>query len=202
MVCRQSVPDLRQGHDSILRQRSYKLMDVGQRKPNFKGGRGRGRPPGSIMLTPEKRRLLIAAIEAGASDHAAARAAGIDPRTFRTWRAIVERRHPSRKPTPQLLELFREIDEAAARARISREIVVDAKTWLRYKARSRPGLDGWTEPVSEESGDEAPPVSTPTPEEFEEIVRALVEAMGLSLGHCGDPSCACARHQEHDDDET
>ena|SRR5438128_176729 len=109
------------------------------------------------------------AVEAGASDHAAAQAAGVDPRTFRDWRARVEGRHPTRKATPELVQLFREIDESAARARVSREIVVadrDPKHWLRYKARSRPGLEGWTEPVPEET-EVAVPIYLPTPEELE-----------------------------------
>lgn len=177
-------------------------MGVKRGKPEERGGRGPGRPPGSIKLTPENRRLLIAAIEAGASDHAAARAAGVDPRTFRAWRAIVEGRHPTRAPTPGLLGLFREIHEAAARARIAREIAVDAKTWLKNKARSKPGFDGWTEPVPEESGDDASPVFTPTAGEFEEILRALAEATGLSLGRCGDRSCPCSLHQEEAREET
>jgi hypothetical protein len=174
-----------------------------ERTSGDKQRRRRGRPPGSISLTPEKHQLLIAAVEAGASDHAAAQAAGIDPRTFRDWRARAEGRHPTRKPTPQLAELFREIDEAGARARISREIVVadrDPKHWLRYKARSKPGLDGWTEPVPEEADAGAAPVYVPTPEEFELIVRALAEAIAPSPRSCGDPACTCALHNgdEHD----
>jgi len=37
--------------------------------PGGTGG-GRGRPPGRIKLPPEKRSLLIAAVEAGGTDHA------------------------------------------------------------------------------------------------------------------------------------
>lgn len=165
--------------------------------------RRRGRPQGSISLTPEKRHLLIAAVEAGASDHAAAQAAGIDPRTFRDWRARAEGRHRTRKSTPQLIELFREIDEAAARARISREIVVadrDPKHWLRYKARSKPGLDGWTEPLPEEADEDHAPVYVSTPEEFEQTIRALAEAIGPMSRHCGDPACACPLHTEAEHD--
>src|SRR5207244_1687117 len=147
----------------------------------------------------------IAAVEAGGTDHACARAAGVDPRTYRTYRAIAEGRHPTRKPTPQLLELFRDIDEAEARSRIKREIDLatrDPKTWLRYRARSRPGLDGWTPPVPEEALEDRPAVYSPTPEEFAETLRALVEATGLSPGQCGDPSCPCPLHQEADRDQT
>src|SRR6266516_6412012 len=110
---------------------------MGRHRDTAKGPRGRGRPAGTIKLTPENRRLLLAAVEAGGTDHACARAAGIDPRTYRAWRAIAEGRHPTRRPTPELLELFRAIDEAEARSRIKREIDVanrDPKTWLRYRA--------------------------------------------------------------------
>lgn len=174
-------------------------------EPRPAGPSRRGRPPGSIKLTEDKRRLLIAAVEAGGTDHACARAAGIDPRTYRTWRAIAEGRHPIRKPTPEYVELFREIDEAEARSRIKREIDVanrDPKTWLRYRAPSRPGLDGWTAPVPEDGAGDAPPVYAPTPEEFAQTLRALVEATGLVLGSCGDPSCPCPLHKEEDRDQT
>jgi hypothetical protein len=185
---------------------SVKLTnELENKKPTRKGGRGRGRPRGTIKLTPEKRSLLLAAVEAGGTDHACARAAGVDPRTYRAWREIAEGRHPTRKPTPELVELFREIDEAEARSRIKREIDVanrDPKTWLRYRAPSRPGLDGWTPPVPEEADEDASSVYSPTPEEFAETLRALAQATGLSLGHCGDPSCSCRLHQEEEREQT
>jgi hypothetical protein len=164
--------------------------------------RRRGRPVG-IKLRPDQRRLLIAAVEAGASDHAAAQTAGVDPRTYRDWRARVEGRHPTRKATPELIELFREIDEAAARARVSREIDVaalDPKHWLKYKAPSRPGLPGWTEPVPDDA-DGAVPIYVPTIEEFETTVRVLAEAIGIAPRSCGDPDCPCALHEEDEDEK-
>jgi hypothetical protein len=172
--------------------------------PDEAPARGPGRPPGSLKITSEGRQLLLAAVEAGGSDHAAARAAHIDPRTFRTYRRIAEGRHPTRTPTPDLLELFREIDEAAARSRIRREIAVaekDPKHWLRYQAPSEPGLPGWTERVPEDQEEQIVPVYSPTPEEFAETLRALAEATGVSLGHCGDPSCTCSLHEEEHRDE-
>jgi hypothetical protein len=156
-------------------------------------------------VTAERRALLLAAVEAGGTDHACARVAGVDPRTYQNYRAIVEGRHPTRKPTPELLELFREIDEADARGRIKREIDVankDPKTWLRFRAPSRPGLDGWTAPVPDEGLAEGPAVYTPTPQEFAETLRALVAATGLSLGRCGEPSCPCPLHQEEGREQT
>ena len=175
------------------------------KKPRGNGSRRAGRPRGTIKLTAQRRTLLIAAVEAGGTDHACARAAGIDPRTYRTYRAIAEGRHPTRNPTPVLVELFREIDEADARSRIKREIDVanrDPKTWLRYRAPSRPGLDGWTAPVPEESAKDAALAYLPTPQEFAETLRALAEATGLSLGHCGNPSCTCSLHEEKDRDKS
>ncbi len=138
-----------------------------------------GRPPGTIKLTPENKQLLTAAVEAGATDHAAARAAGVDPRTYRSYRQIAEGRHPTRKPTRELLELFREVDEAAARSRIRREMQIaekDPGRWLRYRARSEPGLPGWTEPLPDEPEPEAAPIYQPTPEELAETFRVLVES--------------------------
>jgi hypothetical protein len=143
------------------------------------GHRRRGRPAGTTKLTTEGRQLLIAAIEAGASDHAAARVAGIDPRTFRTYRQIAEGRHATRQPTRELIELFREIDEAAARCRVRREMEVaerDPKHWLRYQAPSEPGLPGWTTRVPDGSEEASVAVYKPSPEELAEVFRILVES--------------------------
>lgn len=143
---------------------------------------------GSVKLTPEKRRLLVQAIEAGGSDHRAARAAGIDPRTFRLYRQIAEGRHPTRRPWPSLVELFVEIEEASARATLRQEIEVanrDPKHWLRYRAPSKPGLDGWTAPVPEEP-EEKDLEYQPSPEELEQTVLALAEALGLIEDPAGD----------------
>jgi len=149
------------------------------RKPKSKTSR-RGRPVGTIKLTPEMRLLLVTAIESGASDHAAARAAGIDPRTFRSYREIVEGRHPTRRPDRYLIELFKDIEEARARARIRREIELaqrDPKHWLRYQAPSLPGLPGWTAPVPEEPEESGvQPPYAPTPEELAAIVRIWIES--------------------------
>lgn len=147
--------------------------------------------------------MVIAAVEAGGTDHAAARAAGVDVHTYKEWRARVEGRHPTRKATPELVQLFKEIDEAAARARVTREIEVaerDPKHWLRYKARSKPGLEGWSEPVPDEAED-AVPIYTPTTEEFEVTIRVLAEAIGLMPQSCGDPHCSCPLHEEDSDVE-
>jgi hypothetical protein len=168
-----------------------------------RGREARGRPSGTIKLSPQSRALLIAAVEAGGTDHACARAAGIDPRTYRGWRAIAEGRHPTRKPTPELRALFDEIAVAGARSRIKREIDVanrHPRDWLKHRARSQPGLEGWTEPVPEEDAGEHPALYVPTEEEFAAMLRALAEATGL-VGPCADPGCPCPHHQHEEEKE-
>jgi hypothetical protein len=171
-------------------------------EPRPRSRRRTGRPEG-ISLSPEDRAMLVSAVEAGATDHAAAQAAGISERTFRDWRARAEGRHPTRKATPELLELFEQIAEAKGRARVLREIEVardDPKHWLRYQARSKPGLDGWTEPVPEATEEQGAKFHDPTLEELEEILRVLAEATGILPGSCDLEDCPCPRHLEDRDD--
>ena len=185
-------------------RREARDMQSGQAREGGSGVNRPGRPLGSIKLTPERRSMLIAAVEAGGTDHACARAAGIDPRTYRGWRAIAEGKDPSRQPTRELVALFREIDEAQARSRIRREIDVadrDPKHWLRYRAASKPGLDGWTAPLPETAEGDQQPVYAPSPEEFAQTLRVLAEATGLSFTGCGDPACTCSLHKEEEDDQ-
>jgi hypothetical protein len=173
------------------------------KEPKPKGRRRRGRPEG-ISLKEQDRQLLLGAIEAGGTDHAAAQAAGISERTFRDWRARAEGRHPTRRATPELLTLFEQIAAAKARARLKREIVVaerDPKHWLRYQARSRAGLDGWTDPVQEPPSEKAAELYAPTPEEFAEVVTVLAVATGITGRRCSDSDCSCADHQEESSDE-
>lgn len=169
--------------------------------PKPRAGPKRGRPEG-ISLSAEDRQLLLSAIEAGGSDHAAAQAAGISERTFRDWRARAEGRHPSRKATPELLALFEQIAAAKARARLKREIEVaqrDPKHWLRYQARSKPGLEGWTAPVEEPAPKKEAELYHPTPKEFQETLQVLAEATGIAGQRCDDPECSCPDHPEGTD---
>lgn len=119
-----------------------------------KKARSISRTLAGTRLTDDQKRQIIGLIEGGATDYVAAEVAGISARTFRELRQRAEGRHPTRRSTPELREFFAEVDEAIARARIKREIVVadtDPKYWLRHRARSKPGLEGWTEPVPEEA---------------------------------------------------
>jgi hypothetical protein len=146
---------------------------------------------------------IVAFIEGGAADYVAAEAVGIDARTFRDWTARGEGRHPERAPTPALVALARRVREAKARARAAREIIVaekEPKFWLTHMARSRPGREGWTEPVGGPGEDDParePDPYQPSPEELHEIVRVLSEA-GVLPPMCEDPECSCVHRRRKD----
>jgi head-tail adaptor len=157
--------------------------------------RTKQRPPGT-RLTEEQKLLIATAIEAGATDYVAAEVAGISARSFRELRQRAEGRHPSRRSTPELKQFFARVDEAIARARMKAEIEIadrDAKHWLRYRAPSKPGLDGWTAPVPEEP-ESVELGHVMSPDELREVVTTLVVSGAVPLPRCGDPSCTCRHH--------
>lgn len=153
------------------------------------------RSAGSRLI--EQRGLIIGAIEAGSTDHVVAQGvAGISPRTFRELRQRAEGRHPTRRATQELTKFFAEVDKAAARATMKQEIVVagtDPKHWLKYKARSKPGLEGWTEPVPEES-EAQDPIHVMSADELQQIVSTLLVSGAVEVPPCPDPSCTCSYH--------
>jgi len=167
--------------------------------------RRRGRPVGSVSLTPELERTILSYIEAGSFDYIAAEAAGIDGRTFRDWIARGEGRHPTRKRTPQLRAFSDKVRQARARARASREIQIadrDPKFWLQHAARSKVGRDGWSEPIGAPEEDPAAmPPYQPDQAELSQIFAVLVEAGVLELEPCGDQNCRCQRHGGEDADD-
>jgi hypothetical protein len=57
----------------------------GSRRNGHRASKRRGRPVGSIKLTPEAEARIITYIEAGSFDYVAAEAVGIDERTFRDY---------------------------------------------------------------------------------------------------------------------
>lgn len=153
----------------------------GPKRPRKPGNPGRSSRAGRIP--EEDRALLIAAIARGTAAHVAFQMIGTNQRTYRDWRARYERRHPTRRSTPDIDELFADVGQAHARARAAREMAVaekDPKAWLRHLARSEPGLIGWSEPVQEAALAEAPAAYQASPEEFKQIVRTLHEAMGAA----------------------
>jgi hypothetical protein len=170
---------------------------MSERKPKQakKGTRKRSTPAG-MRLNDEQMNLIVGAIEAGATDHVAAEAAGISARSFREMRQRAEARHPTRRSTPALIAFIERVNVAAARARMRQEIEVsksDPKHWLKYQARSKPGLDGWTEPIPEETSDQSPRM-LPTAAQLQETFLTLLEARVLRVPPCADTACPCAHH--------
>jgi hypothetical protein len=145
---------------------------------------------GSIKLTPETEAIILTYIEAGAADYIAAEAAGIDQRTFRDYLRRGRGEHPTRRSTPQLVRFAEAVMEAKARARAAREIQAaehHVPFWLTHMARSKPGREGWTEPVEAEPDGQFLPLYHPSMEEAAETLRVLLEAGVLSLGDVQNP---------------
>jgi hypothetical protein len=153
-----------------------------QAKPS--GSRRRGRPVGSIKLTPEAEANILTYIEAGAADYIAAEIAGIDARTFRDYLQRGLGLHPTRACTPRLARFAKAVMQAKARARAAREIEAaehHVPFWLTHMARSKPGREGWTDPMEAEEQGQLPPLYQPSLEEAAETLRVLLEAGVLSL---------------------
>jgi hypothetical protein len=175
------------------------------RRGSSSGGRNKGgRPKGSVSLTPEIEGKIQGLIRAGAWGYAAAEAAGVSARTYYEWLARGEGRSP-RGSTPKLKAFARRVRQAEAEARVLAEADVfrtRPALWLSKRVRSKPGREGWTEPVEDPDGDgsgaEGPPVYQPSQEELAEIVRVLAEAGVVPT--CLDPDCGC-QHERSDDDE-
>lgn len=147
-------------------------------------------------LTEDNRRLILGAIERGATEAAAAGAVGIAPRTFRELRQRALGEHPTRSALPKLAAFFQQVDQASSRVRAKIEIVIadtDPKHWLKYQARSKPGSDGWSEPVPELA--ESAALYVPNIEELEQVVAELLTSGAVSGPPCPDPECPCAFHR-------
>jgi hypothetical protein len=115
----------------------------------------RGRTPGSVSLTPEIQWIITNYMRGGAYGYVAAEAAGISARTFLEWMQRGEGTHPTRPPTSELRAFAEAVRMAQAQARIGAEVRVyegHPARWLANVARSKPGREGWSDPVQEEAG--------------------------------------------------
>jgi hypothetical protein len=159
----------------------------------------RGRPPGSVSLTPEIQERIVSLIRAGVFDHVAAQTAGIAPRTFYDWVARGEDRHPSRPPTRKLRAFAVAVRTAQAEARAvaeSRVFQERPALWLSRAARTASDLPGWTEPKEE-------PATEGT---LEDWIRRLdeegeAEAIRASREGCSVENCQCPLHEEEENHE-
>jgi hypothetical protein len=144
----------------------------------------RGRPPGTVSLTPEIQERILELIRAGVYDFIAAEAVGISERTLREWIQRGEGLHPTRPATRKLRRFAREFRQAKAEARASAEIRVyrdNPVRWLSYVGRAKPGREGWTHPPETQAPD--------TATELEALIRALDE-----------PDCSVTEEDEPGDE--
>ena len=160
--------------------------------------RKRGRPVGSVSLTPEKAKLIITLARGGASQATAAHAAGVPLRTLREWLARGEGR--SAKPaTRKLRDFAREVRKAQAEAKASAEVRVHQRqpaTWLRTDA-ARAGEDDASERADEDG---------PTPERIQALARKVRNGMLYvdpteTVPPCPNPRCRCVFHRERTAEE-
>jgi hypothetical protein len=155
--------------------------------------RRRGRPVGRIKLDPDAVAKILAYIEAGAADYIAAEAAGINERTFRDYLRRGRGEHSTRSSTPLLARFANDVMEAKARARVAREIQAaehNVPFWLTHMARSKPGREGWTDPVEVEQEGQLQPPYQPSLEEAAETLQVLLDAGVLSLQEGQEPPSA------------
>jgi len=154
--------------------------------------RKRGRPPGSVGLTPDRRATILALIRSGTPPEDAAGAAGVPARTFREWRARGAGR--SKRPaTPELKSFERDVKQAFAEANASAKARVHQRNPEKWLDRN-----GWRE-----TNGDAP---VPTSEEIKTLAVALIaEALYLdptvTLPRCPSPRCRCRWHRERTDEE-
>ena len=160
-----------------------------------------GRPAG-VVYTKDQKQIILGLVERGGTDHTAATAAGIQARTYREHRQRAYGTHPTRSALPHLREFFEQVDQAAARARIKREIEIadtNPALWLKNKARSIPGLEGWTEPVPDEPEDVGD-LHVPSTADVQQMVDALIASGAVIVPACPDPVCHCIHHKKGEAD--
>ena len=152
-------------------------------------GSARGRPPGVRLPIGQELEDMLEYIRAGGYPWVAAQRRGIAPRTFNEWMARGRGEHPTRSRTAALARFAAAVDQADAIGRLGAEIRLyrdHPERWLRYRARSAPGREGWSDPVSDSAPRSAPSAPAPTrqgaerglstPEEAAEVFEILREA--------------------------
>lgn len=155
----------------------------------------RGRPPGSVSLTPEIERTIVTFVRAGGFLYAAAQAAGISPRTLADWLDRGSGRSGSRPTTPKLRSFAKQVLQAQAEARIGAEARVyrdSPAQWLKYAARTKGGIDGWSVPPK----DDPHPGGSLEDRLAELDDQGMLEARRLVAARygCG-KACYCEEHE-------
>ncbi|OFW72097.1 MAG: hypothetical protein A2Y55_12585 [Actinobacteria bacterium RBG_16_68_12] len=162
-------------------------MANGKKSSAGKGGKSRKARAPRIYLTDEQQRLIISALEAGGSLDAAARAAGISPRTLRELRQRAHGDHPKRSALPQLKPFFHDVDQAIGRRLLTNEIWLsqnDPKYALKYLRASLAA-----------EGEDEEPVRLPTAEELQQELDVLISSGAFRSPRCQE-DCACDYHRD------
>jgi hypothetical protein len=177
-------------------------------KSASRSGRPRrpGRPRGSVSLTSVIQETIISYIRAGALPHVAAKAAGVNPGTFREWMARGESRHPTRPATPKLRRFAKAVNQAVAQTRVLAESRVyrdHPDRWLKTGGRTSGDLQGWNDSERDRDGSSTElslrAISRFSDEEMHHqarrLDRAQVEAGSFGAPPCSDPACPCEFHE-------
>jgi hypothetical protein len=175
-------------------------------QPSRRPKKPKGRPPGSVALTPKIAETIINCIRAGIFDFVAAEMAGISDRTFRDWMSRGAGTHPTRPSTRKLRVFYEAVRQAKAQARAALEARVyqeNPTVWLTRAARSKVDRDGWTDhppdPMEARFGD----LSAYSDQELDEELERLMQGMySEELGDwpvvppCSHPRCRCPFHKK------
>jgi hypothetical protein len=161
--------------------------------------RGRGRPPGSVALTAERRELILSCLAGGALLSEAAEAAGISPRTLREWIARGEGRS-NRPSTRQYRQFATDVRRVMATARIdavTRIHKTRPEWWLPRAARTSAEREGWTEPPAGSAGDQ---VTEMGEDQLQDELAHLLELRlradpNAIVPRCSKPRCGCDWHR-------
>ena len=145
----------------------------------------RGRPVGSVSLTPEKADAMVEFVRGGATYSEAAALVGYTPRTVLEWIAR-GLGNSSRSSTPKLAEFARRMEQAKAEARVTAKVDLKGKS---------PGA--WIRLADEEEAEQVPTAVGPEEllELFLQLFPHLVEDPSFVVPRCSNRRCRCELHR-------
>ncbi len=157
----------------------------------------RGRPPGSVTLTPERADQVMALVRGGASIRSAAQATGIPLRTLQGW--LARGSGTSKEPsTPKLRRFAEAVTKARAEAHVSAEVRVHQDQPGRWLHDQIASLD-----LGPAEGPEEPALD---PQELRSLAKALRDALLYQdpdelVPTCGNRRCRCLFHRGRTEEE-